>query len=52
VQFRVRDVMIDEEAANFLESRGIFATPVASIDGELVVGFRRERIGALLGLAP
>jgi hypothetical protein len=52
VQFRVRDVMVDQEAADFLESRGIFATPVASIDGELVVGFRRERIDALLGLAP
>jgi hypothetical protein len=44
--------MVDQEAADFLESRGIFATPVTSIDGELVVGFRRERIDALLGLAP
>jgi len=51
VAFRVRNVMADQEAADFLESRDIFATPVVSIDGELVVGFRRERIDALLGLA-
>ena len=44
--------MVDQEAADFLENRGIFATPVVSIDGELVIGFRRERIDALLGLAP
>ena len=44
--------MVDQEAADFLVSRGIFATPVASIDGKLVVGFRRERIHALPGLAP
>jgi arsenate reductase-like glutaredoxin family protein len=50
VQFRVRDVMADQEAADFLESREIFATPVVSIDGELVVGFRRDRIDALLGI--
>ena len=50
VAFRVRDVMADQEAADFLESRDIFATPVLSIDGELIVGFRRERIDALLGL--
>ena len=48
--FRVRDVMADQEAADFLESRDIFATPVLSVDGELIVGFRRERIDALLGL--
>jgi hypothetical protein len=51
VAFRVHDVMADQDAADFLESRGIFATPVVSIDGELIVGFRRERIDALLGLA-
>jgi arsenate reductase-like glutaredoxin family protein len=50
VAFRVRDVMADQEAADFLEAREIFATPVLSIDGQLIVGFRRERIDALLGL--
>jgi len=44
--------MADQEAADFLESRDIFATPVVMIDGELIVGFDRERIDACLGLAP
>ena len=48
----MRDVMADGEAAELLESRGIFRTPVVSIDGELIVGFQRERIDRLLGLAP
>ena len=43
--------MADQEAADFLESRNIFATPVVSIDGDLIVGFRRERIDALPGRA-
>jgi hypothetical protein len=50
VEFRVRDVMADQEAADFLESRDIFTTPVVSIDGELIVGFPRPRIDRLLGL--
>ncbi len=44
--------MADETAAEFLESRGIFATPVLSVDGTLVVGFKKERVDALLGLGP
>ena len=51
MSFTVRDVMADQDAAEFLEARGIFATPVVSIDGELIAGFRRERIDALLGRA-
>jgi hypothetical protein len=43
VTFRVRDVIADQETADFLERRDIF---VLSIDGELMVGFRRERIDA------
>ena len=46
----MRNVMADQDAADFLESRDIFMTPVVSIDGELIIGFRRERIDALLGL--
>lgn len=49
--FRVRDVMVDQDAADFLESRDIYATPVVSIDGDLIMGFQRDRIDALLGLA-
>jgi len=48
VAFKVIDVMMDEEAGAFLESRGIRTTPVTSVDGELVVGFDRMRIDELL----
>lgn len=48
IKFTVRDVMVDEEAAEFLESRNIRSTPVLSVNGELVVGFERERIDELL----
>ncbi len=48
VAFRVVDIMMDEEAGAFLESRGIRTTPVLSVDGELVVGFDPERIDRLL----
>lgn len=42
---------MDGEAAEFLEARNIFRTPVVSIDGELLVGFPRERLDRLLGIA-
>jgi glutaredoxin len=51
IAFSVRDVMADADAAEFLESRGIYRTPVVSVDGELVVGFRRDRLDTLLGIA-
>ncbi len=51
VEFKVRDVMVDEEAAQFLEGRNIRTTPVLSVDGELALGFERERIDQLLGLS-
>ena len=50
VEFTVVDVMIDEDAAELLESRNIRSTPVLSVDGDLVVGFQREPINKLLGL--
>lgn len=50
VPFIVKDVMVDEEAAEFLESRHIYSAPVLSVDGELVMGFQRERVDELLGL--
>ena len=50
VAFTVVDVMMDEDAAELLESRNIRSTPVLSVDGELVVGFQREPIDKLLGL--
>lgn len=48
--FTIRNVMSDQDAADFLESRDIFTTPVLAVDDEMVVGFRREKIDALLGL--
>lgn len=48
IAFKVIDIMMDEEAGAFLESRGIRTTPVLSVDGELVVGFDPERIDRLL----
>lgn len=42
--------MADDEAAGFLESRGIYATPVLRVDDELLIGFQRDRIDRLLGL--
>lgn len=48
VAFKVVDIMMDEEAGAFLESRGIRSTPVLSVDGELVVGFDPQRIDQLL----
>jgi hypothetical protein len=43
--------MADGAAAEFLESRNIFATPVLSVDGTLVIGFQKDRVDALLGIS-
>jgi len=48
VPFTVIDIMMDEEAGAFLESRGIRSTPVVSVDDELVVGFDSTRLDQLL----
>lgn len=48
VAFKVVDIMMDEDAGAFLESRGIRSTPVLSVDGELVIGFDPRRIDQLL----
>lgn len=42
--------MADADAAEFLESQGIYATPVLMVDGTSVIGFQKARIDALLGL--
>lgn len=44
----MRDVLADPEAAAFLESRGVYATPALSVGDALVVGFDQARIDALL----
>jgi protein-disulfide isomerase len=42
--------MIDEEAREELSSLGVRSTPALVVDGEVVTGFDRVRIDALLGL--
>ena len=51
VAFTVRDVLADDDAAAFLEARGVYATPVLAVGDTLIVGFEKARIDALLGLA-
>ena len=48
VAFVERDVAQDETALSELEQLGVFTTPVTTIDGEVVIGFDRERLNALL----
>jgi hypothetical protein len=46
----VKDVMADEAAAEYLESRGIYATPVLQVGETLLIGFQPDRIDRLLGI--
>ncbi len=52
VDFITRDLLIDEQAAELLESRNIFAAPALGIDGEIFAGadLERERLDALLAI--
>ncbi len=52
VEFTVKDLMMDEDAALFLEDRNIRTTPVLQVDGEILSGnhLKAEKIDALLGL--
>jgi len=51
VEFEDIDVSKDEAARKELvEKSGQMGVPVAEIDGEIVVGFDRERISKLLNL--
>jgi hypothetical protein len=42
--------MIDEEAREELFALGVRSAPALVVDGEVVTGFDRTRIDALLGL--
>jgi glutaredoxin len=48
IEFTERDVTVDELAIAELEELGFMTTPVTVIDGEVVVGFDRERLDDLL----
>ena len=52
VTFRVKDLMMDEDAAERLESHNIRGAPALEVDGEIVAGpaLDKARIDAMLGL--
>jgi glutaredoxin 3 len=50
VEFIRKDVMIDEEAREELLNLGVRSTPALVVDGEVVTGFDKARIDALLNL--
>ena len=52
IDFEEVDVSADvNRARELVEKTGQYGVPVLDIDGEMVVGFDRPRIDALLGLA-
>jgi len=50
VAFQARDIAADSTAIDELMGLGVATTPVTVIDGQVVVGFDRKRLAALLGL--
>jgi glutaredoxin len=48
VPYTDRDVATDEQALEELSALGYMTTPVTTIDGEVVVGFDRTKLEALL----
>lgn len=52
VEFAARDLMMDEDAAEFIESKNIRSSPVLQVDDTLLHGPDLEpaKIDALLGL--
>ncbi|HET7264632.1 MAG TPA: glutaredoxin family protein [bacterium] len=50
IPYQTKNVAEDPAAMAALERLGVATTPVTVIDGEVVVGFDRNRLTALLGL--
>ncbi len=48
IKFSERNIIEDETALDELAELGVFSTPATLIDGELVIGFDRKKIKALL----
>ncbi len=46
-----RNIAEDESALEELQELGVFSTPVTLIKGAVVVGFDRDKLEQLLGLA-
>jgi glutaredoxin len=49
IEFVDRNIAADEAALNELEKLGYMTTPVTVIDGDVVVGFDRNKLERLLG---
>ena len=50
IAYTYKDITLDSQAwQEFLELGGRVITPVTVIDGQVVVGFNRKRLGELLG---
>ncbi|MBF0276344.1 MAG: glutaredoxin family protein [SAR324 cluster bacterium] len=52
ISFMVKDLLMDEEAAELLESKNIHSAPALQVNGELYAGeqLAPENIDALFGL--
>ena len=51
IEFEDIDVSVNQEAANeMVEKSGQMGVPVTEIDGEIVVGFDKERLKRLLNI--
>jgi len=50
VQFIAKNIREDQQALQELLDLGVRATPVTIIDGEMVLGFDRQKLEQLLGL--
>ena len=50
VTFTAKDIMADMEARKELLSLGSRATPTIKVDDEVIIGFDRSRLSALLGI--
>ncbi len=48
IEFVDRNIAADEAALNDLEKLGYMTTPVSVIDGQVVVGFDRDKLQTLL----
>jgi len=54
IAFVAKDLMMDEEAAEYIESKGIRSSPVLQIDDQLYYGsdLGKERIEQLFSVTP
>jgi glutaredoxin 3 len=48
ISFIDRDVSVDEKVLEELSDTGYMTTPVIKIDGEVIVGFNRNRLEEIL----